>query len=271
MMWKQAALYLVCVAAFGAPLQVRVHVALGPNPEYAGGYNPWAGVVVNQLRVAGGASTVPGIGTSPTGYTDIEGGTITHADIINSYSNFTSWLGTTPAAGAFAGQYGAYLYFPFSVEAQGGQVSLSNVSISATSSNPYGPPNYLGAAYTYNDPSDTYRTDLVGVIGGAPVAAGTPGTTPVDAIYYTGYAVGFFLDSTFPGGSNQQWLDYTAQAAWLLGNFPMTVCVSATSGTDSGSDCASVNFYSPNAIPEPGTWGMAGAGLLALSYLRRRK
>jgi hypothetical protein len=256
---------ILCSALNAGTIQVKVYAALGPDWQ-SSSYDAWAANVLNQVENANGASN-PVAG--PTGYTNVAGGTISHGDMITTYGVFPSWRGDTPPPAGFAGEGGNYLYFPFSVEGLGGeQVNLNQIRVVATSNNAYGSANYLGDSYDYGFAD--YAQDFIGVANGNPVLVGTSSDTPVDAVYYTGYGVAFFLDPSFGNPSDQAgWLNYTEQAAWLLGNFSLKVCVFADNGNASASNCASVGISDPNAVPEPGTWAMLGCGLLGVAALRR--
>ena len=126
-------------------------------------------------------------------------------------SGFPSWLGTaepgTAFGPAFANELGNRLLFGLTILGNGEQFSISQLSFTATSSDPSNSLGFSFGVNTYN-----YSNDYVGVIfgtGGNPDQYITSGanTQMVDAVFGRGSGNAFAVYTTDPGATMQDKLD----------------------------------------------------------------
>ena len=137
-----AVLACFAIGASAATLTLNQYVALGPSyidsPSY-GSYSSSSGWTYNAIQYMITGSTTTSVLTSADGFTPIVGSSVAgtplkQSDLIITGDaanapapGFQSWRGYAP--GGFAGEYGTMLYFPFSVTATGGQVKLSDLTV----------------------------------------------------------------------------------------------------------------------------------------------
>jgi hypothetical protein len=271
------ALLLASLAMPAATITINVYAALGPSsypgdsPSYGTTY-PQSGTyatTVQDALQAGGADSGD-INTDPTALNKVT--TVNASELLNSSAGDPLWRGSLNPTGAFSGEVGTFLYFPFSITSTDGTFSMSDVHITQTFSVPA-----LQSAYGYDlayssDPTITYNFEEMGFQSGTStyLQSGEDQSTQVDGFFNTGgyYAFAYNI-SAAAGATPAEQLANTLAAIAAYGNYTVTTCVSV-GATDSG--CASVDVIAPAAaIPEPASYALFGAGLLALAALRRKR
>jgi hypothetical protein len=259
-----AALCLAAVASAPARagLTITVTPSVAPNAFGSPSYGAYVSNAVSALE--NGLSSY-GDPTSPSYYQALANGAqITPDQVL--VSGFPSWLGTadpgTAFGPAFANELGNRLHFGLTILGNGQQFSISELSFTATSSDPS---NSLG--FSFGTGSYNYSNDYVGVIfgtGGAPntyITSG-PNTQLVDAIYGRGSGNAFPVYSTDPGATDQDKLNNA------LATIP-DMTFTGTYTIDGATGSASVDVV---ATPEPSTLISAGTAVLfGLAYARRRR
>ncbi len=252
----------------GGGINGQVIPAMAPNAFGSPSYSGWVTNAITGLET--GASTVGAPG--PSQYVRLNGSVQLNQFIA---TGFPSWLGNADPVGAYGAAYANELgnRLQFGVVITGNsQFSISNLSFSATSSDPG---NYLGfsfAAGSYN-----YSNEYVGVQKGADGILGTgddvfitsgSNTQLVDEIIGRGSGNVPAAVSTDPGATNQDKINGVINGLMAQG-FNQDVQFTGTysmNGTPIGS--ATVTIQS---VPEPGTTTCALIGALGLFGLRRRR
>jgi hypothetical protein len=261
-----AALCLVAGATVPARADVLITVtpSVAPNAFGSPSYGAYVQNAVTALEQ--GLSSY-GDPTLPSYYQALSNGSQVSADQV-LVSGFPSWLGKadpgTAFGPAFANELGNRLLFGLTILGNGEKFSISQLSFTATSSDPSNSLGFSFGVNTYN-----YSNDYVGVIfgtGANPNQYITSGanTQMVDAVFGRGSGNAFAVYTTDPGATMQDKLDNALAA------IPdMTFTGTYTLGGATGS--AFVNV-SPDAVPEPSALLLSGTGAgLGLAYAWRRR
>lgn len=266
------------VPVLSAQTVIEVYPAFAPNAFGSPSYAAWYGNAVLALQT-GTLLTPP----APTGsfgtpgyYEPLANNAIIPASSL-SVSNFANlWLGNANASAtygaAYANELGTRLHFSIRVSTPSGignynianQISISQLSFAATSSN--GDLDFSFAAGVYN-----YSDQYVGVLYGADQAfgggddtyiTGGPNTQLVDAIVGRGSGSAYEVLSGDAGVTNQDKVDIFAST---IGNFSF----SANYALGAANGGANINFV---AVPEPATVlaGVAALGAVGLRFRRRK-
>jgi hypothetical protein len=177
----------------------------------------------------------------PTQYNAVTGPISAYAGIV---TGFPSWDGSVDPTGAYANELGNRMTFGLTILGNGTQFSISELSFTAFSDDPYdglglSPAIYGSNPYPFAAGDYEYSSDYVGVIydngvdtsGGVTYYTGTDNTTLVNALYARGTGDSYAADcsegpcatpaeqqalidavAAYPGTQ----VDFTAPTAWQM-------------------------------------------------------
>lgn len=268
-MLKKALLLSVLAFAAGVSqsqtITIDVTPALAPNAFGSPSYTTWYHNATYALEH--GLSSY-GDPASPTYYEAIDGAIPLEQAIV---TGFNSWYGVadpgTFFGPAFALELGTRPSFGIVVRGNGVQISIDNLSFSASSSDPG---NLLG--FSFGAGSYVYSEQYYGIIFG-PGGEGSPGATYVtsgpanqlvDMIVGRGSGSAFAIyDDGNPATTHQDEID--AGKAALPQSFTFTGTYSMPDGAGTATGSTSVQV-----VPEPGIFGLISLGFAGLMMRRRR-
>lgn len=279
---------VVCSSSISqAAILLDVYPAFAPN---AFGSPSWSAYVTNAHT--GIMSPVGDVGdrtTDPTAFELVDSSNpsaptnqIQPSEMI--VTPFNSWRGMAGPTGAFAGEFGNRVHFPFAITTTGNnQVDIANLAIEwtkhwmdndaamATSS------IILDPLETGTLSSDTYTAETIGVTYGADGALGggddtilTSGTGLVDAIFSVGVGDGL-LPEEVAGATDQEEIDLFI-GNLLDGSHPpqkLKTTYAITLDVNEQLMAMSTVFL----VPEPTSLVtmLPGLGLLGVLFRRRKK
>lgn len=245
---------------------INVYPALAPNAFGSPSYAPWVANAVASLY--NGAASGGTVGT-PSYYSQVSG-TLSISQLI--VTGFPSWLsqanpGTVFGPG-YASELGNRLAEGLTINGNGTQFSISQLSFNMVSTDPANGLNFGFGAGSYN-----YSADYVGILfGGDGIWGGGddtfitsgPNTQLVDGLVGRGSGNAWAVYDTDPGATQQDKIDLVLADPNFAAPFAITGTYSL--GTDTGS--AVVNVI---PVPEPSVAALGGVAGLALFWgLRRR-
>jgi hypothetical protein len=254
-------------------VQIAVYTTLSPNAFGSPSYDAWVGNAITSLEGALATNTTPGTvgGAGPSQFQLMS---IVNPEYL-TVTGFPSWLGTadpgTAFGPAFANELGNRGSFPLIINGNGTQFSISELSFTATSSDPT---NSLG--FSFAEGEYDYNSNYVGIeFNGNP-------NTPADWTLITGGANNQMVDALVGRGSgNALWpcqagvdfspcsttadqqADINTTAAILSGQtFTGTYSLDVPGGATGSATIT--------ATPEPSTFILMGFSGLALFAGRKR-
>jgi hypothetical protein len=241
-----------------ADIVIQVVPWLAPN---AFGSPSFSGAELNAVvgMMNGGVAT----GSGPTAF--IPQSNVTSAQAI--VTPFPSWMGVAGPTGLYANELGNRMTFAGSIIDTGGTFSISQLSFSATSSDPGNVLGFGFAAGSYN-----YSLGYVGVIdgpGGPTFVTSGPNTQQVNELYFRGSGNSLAANDC-PGctiAQQQAQIDLAAAFFTTDTTFTGTYSIEDMNG-DVGSGSGTFNI---SAVPEPSTWAMMIIGFLGLGWLAHRR
>src|SRR5258708_6420005 len=160
-----AAAAVTSAAGAAHALTITVTPALAPNAYGAPSYAPWAGDAFTALYNGQTSAGAPGTPSYYQAQSNVQA-----KDLI--VTNFSAWMGQAEPGGSFAGEFGNRGHFGLSILGGGQQFSISQLSFSATSTDPGDLLAFDFAAGGYD-----YTSNYVGVLAGAAGIVG-PGDVP---------------------------------------------------------------------------------------------
>ncbi|HEV7385737.1 MAG TPA: PEPxxWA-CTERM sorting domain-containing protein [Phenylobacterium sp.] len=267
--------FILCVAAAavtaaaGAAHAVTITVTptLAPNAFGSPSFAPWAGNAFTALYNGQASAGAPGTPSYFQAQSNVQA-----KDLV--VTNFSAWMGQAEPGGAFGGEFGNRGHFGLSILGDGAQFSISQLSFSATSTDPgdllaFG---FLTGEYDYS-------SSYVGVLAGDDGVVGTG-----DDTFVTSGANTQLVDALFGRGSGnslaalcggctpaqeQAAIDAAAgsfgtQAFKYTGTYQLRAVTGALIAEGSGT----FNV----GIPEPSTWALSivGFGFVGGALRRRR-
>jgi hypothetical protein len=259
--------------AVSAQVTVSVFPSLAPNVFGSPSFGGWESNTVQALQL--GQSSL-GSPTLPTFYQQIPNGSIIQPFLV---SDFPSWkLKADPGSffgPAFANELGNRLYFNLHINGSGQQFSISQLSLSAASSDAGNILGFTVSAGTYQYNSGfvglNWGTDQIKGNGDDFFVTGGANTQLINELFARGSGNAPTVLSSDPGATDQEKIDLRVAALPTPFTFTGTYTLSTGSGAFNGS--ASVII---GAVPEPatvvmGVAGVAVAGMTVYSRMRRRR
>jgi hypothetical protein len=251
---------MLAVTVQASEIEIHVFTALAPNAYGSPSFGQWQS---NAVAAMANGATSYGDPTKPTYF---QVGSSYNSDQV-VVTGFNSWLGKADPGSvygsAYASELGNRMTFPLLILGNGNRFSISQLSFVGTSSDFW---DGLGFSYAGGY---TYSAGYVGLNYGADGIKGT-----ADDFLVTGGADTQLVDELWGRGSGNSYPAYCAGcsiadqqqaildiAAYAPYDFTGTYSLAGVSG--------SATFHI--TTPEPGTLGMLGAGLLALTAVFRRK
>lgn len=259
-----AATALVALAGTAQAASIVVTPSIAPN---AFGSPSYAQYVTNAVGALYAGQSSAGDPSLPSYYSAQSN--VTTAQVI--VTGFPSWMGQadpgTVFGPAFANELGNRMLFGLSINGNGTQFALANLSFSANSTDPFD-----GLGFSFSAGSYNYSASYEGVLKGDDGLLGTgddvfitsgPNTQLVDALYGRGSGNSFaaYCDSCTIA---QQQAAIDDVASYPGSDFKFTGTY--TLGADTGS-----GTFNISAVPEPATWAMFLLGFGAIGFAMRRK
>jgi hypothetical protein len=237
--------FLAGIAAAG-PIGVNVYPSIGPDPFLSPSFATYS---ANALFALQNGLTTFGSPTSPTYYSQTN--TLDGPPIFGTA--FPSWMGQTPPPAGYAGETGNALFFGMVAIDTTTAFTLSDVTFNDT---------FYGTAGTLRSLADVgfgYRLIGINTTTNTIYDSGNPGTpgTLVNEVYFSGFADQFFAATP---------ADLTAGIALVKAS-----SAPLASGTFDLTVGGQTFVGSATLTPEPGTFMLAGLGLLLAGVLRTRK
>ena len=266
-----SAFFTLSGALLAVPV-INIYPSVGPNPFASPNISAY---YTNAISALGSNSSSAGIAGTPGYYERLSGNLNPYSILFSDLGTppFNSWNGVANPGGAFAGEFGNFLYFGLRIEDTSGTFSLSQLAIPND--------NLFGDQLPCSAPCfSDYRTDLLGINYGADNAPGGAGanadtvitsgasTQQVNLLLYRGNALGFNAGAY---GTGQAALD--AAAAAVIASAPGLGALANSFtiyqlGTQPPVQ-STVNFTLD--VPEPSTFSFLALGLAGLMAVRRRK
>ncbi|MBN8729434.1 MAG: PEP-CTERM sorting domain-containing protein [Acidobacteria bacterium] len=260
--------------AFAGPITIDVNPALAPNGFGSPSYASWR---TNALNALYNGTTTAGTPGTPAYYeqrTQFFGNEV-------MVTSFPSWLGQVDPGSvfgpAFASELGNRILFGLVVNGNGTQFSISQLSFTAFSTDPFDALGFTFAAGSYN-----YGADYVGILAGDDLQVFTS-----DDVFVTAGPNTQLVDALIGRGSgNALWPCGPGDPHPCTNNAERQIALNDMANYNDGlqylfqgtyriSDGATVLAETTgtaviNSVPEPATSLLLAAGLLALACARRR-
>ena len=248
-------------------ITITVTPALAPNAFGSPSYAPWVGNAVTALYNGQPSAGAPGTPSYYQAQSNVQA-----KDLV--VTNFSAWMGQAEPGGSFAGEFGNRGHFGLSIRGDGAKFSISQLSFSATSTDPG---DLL--AFDFLTGEYDYSTSYVGVLAGADGIVGTgddtfitsgANTQLVDALF--GRGSGNALEGLCAGCTPAQEQAAIDAAAGSFGGQPFkftgTYQLHAVTGALLAEGSGTFNV----GVPEPSTWALSivGFGFVG-GVLRRRR
>ena len=262
-----AAAAVMSAAGAAHAITITVTPALAPNAYGSPSFAPWTG---NAFAALYDGQTTAGAAGTPSYYQAQSN--VQAKDLV--VTNFSAWMGQAEPGGPFAGEFGNRGHFGLSILGNGSKFSISQLSFSATSTDPG---DLL--AFDFLTGGYDYSTSYVGVLAGADGIVGTsddtfitsgPNTQLVDALF--GRGSGNALEGLCSGCTPAQEQAAIDAAAGSFGGQPFkftgTYQLHAVTGALLAEGSGTFNV----GVPEPSTWALSivGFGFVG-GVLRRRR
>lgn len=188
-------------------------------------------------------------------------------------TGFPSWMGDSTPGVPFDGEYGNRIHFGLEIEWQDSFFSLSQVSFSATSSDPSNAlatsGNFAGSAYSQARVGINYGPDKTRGTGDDIVYnAGETGTNLVNLLLYVG------IGNAFSAGDDAEiadTIDYILTNGGLGGAFIFQNTYYLDGGRFGETTAQAIVLPDAAPVPEPSTFALIGIGGLGMLWQRRRK
>lgn len=247
-------------AALAGPL-VYVVPSISPDPVLnLSTYDAWS---ANALTALQDGTTTNGA-AGPSYYAQIA--SFASTDVIGT--NFPYWKGQLNPAAPFDTQTGNGLAFGVAILGNGQQFTMGHVSYAD---------DFFGSTFTTNLSAYGYGARMIGInygpdgirgtaddivyngIGGAPGTAVGTAADPVDALFFSGVDIQFYVaDPADLSAAIAQIL--AATSPFASATYTVRIGDSGTSGTSQ-----------VEMVPEPATLSFGGLGVLLLGLAARRK
>jgi hypothetical protein len=267
--------FMLCVAAAavtsaaGAAQAITITVTptLAPNVFGSSSFAPWTDNAFTALYNGQTSAGAPGTPSYFQAQSNVQA-----KDLV--VTDFSAWMGQAEPGGAFAGESGNRGHFGLSILGDGEQFSISQLSFSATSTDPG---DLL--AFDFLTGEYDYTSNYVGVLAGDDGVVGSgddtfitsgPNTQLVDALFSRGS--GNSLEGLCGGCTPAQEQATIDAAAGAFGgqafNFTGTYQLRAETGALLAQGSGTFNV----GVPEPSTWALSIVGFgFAGGALRRRR
>lgn len=260
-----AAFVIAPAASAFAAVTITVTPSSAPNGFGSPSFSGW---VSNALY-----AQVHGLTTyGAAGPTQYNAAPSTMAISDNVVTGFNSWKGSANPSGdygaAYGSEYGNRLHFGIFINGNGHQISISQLSMNAVSTDPG---NTL--AFSFNTGDYNYNSDYQGILAGTDGIVGTgddiyinsgPNTQLVDAIVGRGSGNAWDIYDTDPGATRQDKIGgVSAKFGLPTTPFDFTMTYSLSTG-ETGSGTVTFN------TPEPASLALLGMGGMLLMKRRKR-
>jgi hypothetical protein len=246
---------IVSLAAMPAKADIVINVVpwLAPNVF---GSPSFSGAEANAVKGMenGGVAT----GSGPTAF--IPQSNVTAAQAI--VTPFPSWMGVAGPTGLYANELGNRMTFAGSIIDTGGTFSISQLSFSATSSDPGNKLGFGFGAGTYS-----YGSGYVGVIngiGGPTFITSGPSTQQVNELFFRGSGNSLAANACVGCTLAQEQAQINIAADFFTTDTTFT-------GTYSIGDVSGSGTFNISAVPETSTWAMMILGFVGIGFVAYRR